>query len=96
MIIPKKHVDYFFDLDDKLYIELFKTAKKLSEPIKKAVGAKRIGVAIVGFEIPHVHLHLIPLDGSNELFDPEKFNRAEHEELKEVQEKLKEALYLIK
>ncbi len=96
MIIPKKHVDYFFDLDDELYIGLFKTAKKLSEPIRKAVCAKRIGIAIVGFEVPHVHLHLIPLDGSNELFESEKFKRAEDKELKKVQEKLKKVLDFIK
>ena len=92
MLIPKKHTDYFFDLDDDLYFGLFKTAKKLSEPIKKTMGAKRIGIAVVGFDVPHAHLHLIPLHGSNELFDPKKFTRAKPEELKEIQEKLKRVL----
>jgi len=88
MIIPKKHTDYFFDLDDELYLKLFKVAKKLSEPLRKAMDAKRIGLAVVGFDVPHAHLHLIPLHGSNELFDPKKFTRAKPEELKEIQNKL--------
>ncbi len=88
MIIPKKHTDYFFDLEDELYLKLFKIAKKLSKPLKQAVGAKRIGIAVVGFDVPHAHLHLIPLHGSNELFDPKKFQKASHEELKEMQNKL--------
>jgi len=92
MLIPKKHIDYFFELEDELYHELFLTAKKLSEPLRKAMGAKRIGIAVVGFDVPHAHLHLIPLHGSNELFDPAKFSKAEPEELKKVQTTLIESL----
>lgn len=92
LLIPKKHVDYFFDLDEGLYFELFKTAKRLCEPIRKAMGAKRIGIAVVGFNVPHAHLHLIPLHGPNELFDPGKFSKAKPDDLKAVQEKLKKVL----
>ena len=92
MIIPKKHTDYFFYLDDELYLKLFKIAKRLSEPLRKAMDAKRIGIAVVGFDVPHAHLHLIPLHGSNELFDHKKFTKAKPEELKNIQEKLKEVL----
>jgi len=88
MLIPKKHVDYFFDLEEELYMGLFKTARKLAEPLKKAMNAKRIGIAVVGFDIPHAHLHLVPLHGSDELFDGSKFKRAMPEESKKVQEKL--------
>ena len=88
MLIPKKHVDYFFDLEDELYHELFKIAKKISEPLRIAMNAKRIGIAVVGFNVPHAHLHLVPLHGSNELFDPKMFNKANEEELKKIQEKL--------
>ncbi|OGJ16084.1 hypothetical protein A3K73_05695 [Candidatus Pacearchaeota archaeon RBG_13_36_9] len=92
MLIPKRHTDYFFDLDDELYLGLFKTAKKLSEPIRKVIGAKRIGITVVGFDVPHAHLHLIPLQGSNELFDPKKFRKAKPDELRYIQEKLKDVL----
>lgn len=92
MLIPKKHIDYFFDMDNQLYVELFMTAKRLQEQLRKATGAKRIGIAVVGFDVPHAHLHLVPLHGSNELFDPKKFYRAKPEELKTLQGRLYEAL----
>jgi len=89
LLIPKKHVDYFFDLDDELYNELFQTAKRLEVTLRKATGAKRIGIAVVGFGMGHAHLHLVPLHGPNELFNPVDFPEANHEELKKVQDKLK-------
>ena len=92
LLIPKKHVDYFFELDEELYTKLFSIAKKLSEPMRKAMNAKRIGIAVVGFDIPHAHLHLVPLHGSNELFDSSKFYKAKPEELKEIQGKLRNSL----
>lgn len=91
MIIPKKHVDYFFDMDEELCMELFKRARLLEEPLRKATNAQRIGLAVVGFSVPHAHLHLIPLHGPNELFDPSLFSEAEPEELKKVQKMLSEA-----
>ena len=91
MLIHKKHTDYFFDLEDESYLGLFKTAKKLSEPMRRAMDAKRIGIAVVGFDIPHAHLHLVSLHGSDELFDSKKFTKAKPDELKTVQEKLKNA-----
>lgn len=90
MLIPKNHVDYFFNLDDELYYGLFRTAKKLSEPLRLAMNAKRIGIAVVGFDVPHAHLHLVPLHGSNELFDPKKFTKATQEELKKTQNIIKQ------
>src|SRR3989338_6058603 len=81
MLIPKEHVDYFFDLPDSLYLELFKTAKRISEPLRKAMNAKRVGIAVSGFDVHHAHLHLVPLHGSNELFDPSKFHRSNQKEL---------------
>lgn len=62
LVIPKKEVDYLFDLDDELYIGLMAFAKKIAPAIEKAVPCKRIGVAVVGLEVPHAHIHLIPLN----------------------------------
>lgn len=89
LLIPKKHVDYFFDLDDELYTQLFQTAKKLQVTLKKAMDAKRIGIAVVGFGMDHAHLHMVPLHGQNELFESFKSPEAKPEELKKVQEKIK-------
>jgi histidine triad (HIT) family protein len=90
LIIPKKHINDIFDLEEPIFSELFKTAKKLEEPLKKVTDAKRIGMVIVGFSVPHAHLHLVPLHKSNELFDPSMFSKADPEELKKVQQLLKE------
>ncbi|MEK6844502.1 MAG: HIT family protein [Nanoarchaeota archaeon] len=94
MLIPKKHVDYFFNLDDELYLELFKIAKKLSEPLKIATNAERIGMGVVGFDIPHAHLHLIPLHKPNELLNSKLSKKANPEELKEIQIKIKKLLLI--
>ncbi len=80
MIIPKYHIDYVFDLEEPLYSELFQVSKQLSEPIRKAVQAKRIGVVIEGFSVSHLHVHLVPINGINEL-NPTRAKRATAEEL---------------
>jgi histidine triad (HIT) family protein len=80
MIIPKHHVDYVFDLEEPLYSELFRVTKQLSDPIKKAMQAGRIGVVTEGFSVSHLHVHLVPINGVNEL-DPTRAKRATAEEL---------------
>lgn len=62
LVIPKQEVDYIFDLDNELYNGLMAFAKKIAPAIEKAVPCKRIGVAVVGLEVPHAHVHLIPLN----------------------------------
>lgn len=83
MIIPKHHIDYVFDLEEPLYSELFRVTKELSEPIKQAMQANRIGVVIEGFGVSHLHVHLVPINGVNEL-NPTRAKRATTEELAEV------------
>lgn len=88
ILVPKKHLDYIFDLEEPLYLEIFKTAKKLSEPLKRAVGAKRIALAIEGFVIPHIHIHLVPVNRVNDL-DPNRAKKGNPEELSEMMERIK-------
>lgn len=88
ILVLKKHLDYIFDLEEPLYLEIFKTAKKLSEPLKRAVGAKRIALAIEGFLIPHAHIHLVPVNKVNDL-DPNKVKKASPKELSEMMERIK-------
>jgi histidine triad (HIT) family protein len=87
-LIPKKHVDYVFDLDDPLYFGLFQAAKELSEPLKVATESKRIGIAAEGFTVPHVHLHLVPLFNEDEL-DPHRHIKQNQEELAKMAEKIR-------
>lgn len=62
LVIPKKEVDYIFDVDDKLLGGMMVFAKKIAKGIEKAVPCKRIGVAVLGLEVPHAHIHLIPIN----------------------------------
>lgn len=80
LLIPRTHVDYVFDLEEPLYSNIFRAAKQLSEAIKQATDAKRIGVAIEGLSVPHVHLHLVPVYNVAEL-DPHRHIEQTHQEL---------------
>lgn len=62
LVVPKKEIDYIFDIDDDLHAELWQFAKKVSKAVKAAVPCKRIGVAVIGLEVPHAHIHLIPMN----------------------------------
>jgi histidine triad (HIT) family protein len=62
LIIPKKEVDYLFDLDEKTLSSLWLFAQKTAKAIQAAVPCKRVGVAVLGLEVPHAHIHLIPLN----------------------------------
>lgn len=61
LVIPKKEVSYLFDLKDDEYQSLLSFAKKVAKGLEKAVPCKRIGVAVIGLEVPHAHIHLIPI-----------------------------------
>ncbi len=62
LVVPKQEVDYIFDLEDDTYISLQRFAHKIAHRLKKIIPCVRIGVAVVGLEVPHVHIHLIPID----------------------------------
>ncbi|MEW6722211.1 MAG: HIT family protein [Candidatus Micrarchaeota archaeon] len=88
LVIPKKHVDNVFGMDDDAYHSLFSSAKKVSGAIQTATGAKRIGVVVEGFLIPHAHVHLVPINSGGEL----SFGRAKKataESLAEVSAKIR-------
>ena len=61
LVIPKKEVDYIFDLNSDEYIELMMTARKIAKAMKKVIPCNRIGVAVVGLEVPHTHIHQPPV-----------------------------------
>lgn len=62
LVIPKKEIDYIFDIEDELYKGLWQFSKRVSKAIQKTVPCKRIGVAVIGLEVPHAHIHLIPMN----------------------------------
>ena len=67
LVIPKKETDYIFDLTDSEYSDLNLFAKKVAEAIKEAIPCSRVGVAVMGMEVPHAHIHLIPLDKEGDM-----------------------------
>ena len=75
LVVPKKEVDYLFDVEDPLYSELMFFAKKISAAQRKAIPCLRIGVAVIGLEVPHAHVHLIPLNSMSDInFSRPKLN----------------------
>jgi len=67
LVVPKKEVDYIFDLDDDTLAAISLFAKKVARAIKKAVPCKRIGVAVIGLEVPHAHIHLVPMNSMGDI-----------------------------
>tara|TARA_B100001287_G_scaffold111205_1_gene93761 strand:+ start:368 stop:760 length:393 start_codon:yes stop_codon:yes gene_type:complete len=75
LVIPKKEVDYIFDIDSKEYQNLWNTAKKIALGMKKVIECNRISVVVMGLEVPHAHIHLIPLDTMQDIdFSQPKLN----------------------
>jgi histidine triad (HIT) family protein len=66
LVIPKKETDYIFDLDDETYQGLMSFSKKVAIAIKKSVSCKRISMQVIGLEVPHAHVHLIPISGMSD------------------------------
>jgi histidine triad (HIT) family protein len=81
LVVPKKEVDYIFDLDDKELSGMMVFSKKIAAAIKSVIPCNRIGVAILGLEVPHAHIHLVPMDTMDDInfknpklkFSPEEF-----------------------
>ena len=67
LCIPKREIDYIFDMDDDLLAGLTVFAKKVAKAVEKVVPCKRIGIAVIGLEVPHAHVHLIPLNALTDL-----------------------------
>ncbi|HSM46183.1 MAG TPA: HIT family protein, partial [Draconibacterium sp.] len=87
LVIPKKEVDYIFDLDDDLYNGLQAFAKKVAIGLKKAISCQKVGVLVLGLEVPHAHIHLIPMQTEADVLNfsnKKKFTPEEFNEIKEL------------
>ena len=75
LVIPKKETDYIFDLDTIEYLSLWNFTQKVATAMKKVLPCDRIGVSVIGFEVPHVHIHLVPINNISDLnFENKKLN----------------------
>lgn len=91
LVVPKKEVDYIFDLEDKDYSHLLLFAKKVGRAMESVISCTRIGVTVIGLEVPHVHIHLIPLRSMDDIdFSRPKLKLSE-EVMKETASKISEA-----
>ena len=92
VVIPKKEVDYIFDIDDETYAGLMIFAKIVAEGVRKAIPCKKVGVSVIGLEVPHAHVHLIPMNAVSDMnFSREKLNPSA-EQLAETAQKIRAAL----
>lgn len=88
LVIPKKEVDYLFDLDDETYAGLQLFAKKVAEGLKKAIPCVKVGVLVLGLEVPHAHIHLIPMQSEADLLNFTKKLKLSPEEFAEIRGKI--------
>ena len=95
LVVPKLEVDYLFDLDEETYQGLFSFANTVAKAMKNALGCKRIGIAVLGMEVPHAHIHLVPINSDGDM----NFNNLKmtltHEEMNEICLKLQKGGMII-
>ena len=92
LVIPKQEVDYIFDIEDEPYAELMHFAKTVAKGLKKAFPCKKVGVAVIGLEVPHAHIHLIPMNAVGDMnFAKEKLKPSQ-EDLQTAAEKIRQEL----
>jgi histidine triad (HIT) family protein len=92
LVIPKKEVDNLFDLDDETYTGLMIFAKIIATAMKIAIPCNRIGVTVIGLEVPHAHIHLIPINGLHDMDFTRPKLKFTPEEFEVITDKIKEAL----
>lgn len=88
LVIPKNETDKLFDLPDEYLSEMLLFAKPIAHAIEKAFDCNRCGISVVGLEVPHAHIHLIPINSANDLNFMQPKPKAKEEELKKAQEKI--------
>ncbi len=88
LVVPKNHSEYLFEMEDGQYQELMSAVKQVSAPLREAMQTKRIGLVVEGFLVPHVHVHLIPINQAGEL-DPKRAKKADNDELKALADKIR-------
>lgn len=91
LCIPKQEINKIFDMNEDLYLELMQFSRKIAIALEKAIDCKRVGMAVIGLEVPHVHVHLIPLNEMDEMRFQNKV-KLEKEEFEEIVKKIQKSL----
>lgn len=88
LVIPKEEIDYIFDVPDRLLSEMMVFAKQVAKKMEQAIPCERIGVAVIGLEVPHAHIHLVPLNSVQDINFSRPKLELSSEEMKAIQAKI--------
>ncbi len=89
LVIPKQEIDYFFDLDDQLLADMMVFAKKVAHALDQAIECKRVGVMVVGTEVPHAHIHLVPFKSEPQVCIVAPKMKLTEEQFRDITEKIR-------
>ncbi len=93
LVVPKQETDYIFDLDDDMLGEMVLFSKRVAKAIEKAISCKRVGVMVIGLEVPHAHIHLVPIQNEGDLNLSNPKQKLSNDEFKEIADKIKKAFH---
>jgi histidine triad (HIT) family protein len=91
LVVPKQETDYIFDLDDAALGSMMAFAKRVAAAQKAAIPCKRIGLTVIGLEVPHAHIHLVPITKESDIYFGKDKQKPSQEELSEIAGKIREA-----
>lgn len=92
LVVPKKEVDYIFDMEDGLLNSILSFSKPIANAIEKAIPCKRVGIAVIGLEVPHAHVHLVPLNSMDDINFTKGKLKLPEDELRAICDKIKNYL----
>ena len=92
LVIPKNDTDYIFDLESEEYLSLWSLTKKIAKAMDKVIVCERIGVAVIGLEVPHAHIHLVPINGVSDINFEKPKKEFSKQKMQEIANKIKLAL----
>jgi histidine triad (HIT) family protein len=92
LVIPKNDTDYIFDLESEEYLSLWSLSKKIAKAMDKVIVCERIGVAVIGLEVPHAHIHLVPINGVSDINFEKPKKEFSNGKMQEISNKIKLAL----
>lgn len=92
LVVPKQEIDYIFDMDDNLLTELNLFSKKIAKAIKASIDCRRIGVAVIGLEVPHAHIHLVPINSVGDINFSKPKLTIDNEEMEKIATAIRSAI----
>ncbi|MDH6534393.1 HIT family protein [Parabacteroides sp. 52] len=90
LVIPKKEIDYLFDMDDETLARMMSFAKKVAAALQIAIPCKRVGLSVIGLEVPHAHIHLVPINKESDIYFGKEKETPSQEVLADIAAKIRE------